>query len=521
MMEVLVRNLPDQITDRQIEKYFKGILEKLNITTYHCQKLRRRGCARLTIPDIEKAHLFLRLHGQIQSGPKGFANVQQKLFHMGRAVNCSRSNNVPDHFLLQSLKKEENDRYNSSQSRKPKIVPPIEPGTVRRAFDISQLNCGQWTYVRTDVAFATYYQERRKGRIIFGHRAILIKLDSQNQDPPSHQIEISYESIESFTVGPTSNPWMTFSLRHPPKLFEKRNTQNGDSDVQSLMNSFQSLAVQPADKESQGFTRKRVAALSKSHETVVSSCFCYRLLLSYSSDATGVKKLKRFPEIPDSIPWDTSTVIKAPFTTQMTALNSALTGTRYSSLPFELKFQMKKLAQNGILDPSTVVELLAVVARLYERSQDVATTTQSVRNLLAQIPFPGPGVEASNFSLERLSELLVQHEKSILRGDSYSTRATEGHDHIVAVHKVMVTPTGTFLYGPAEEVKNRILRKYSKFPTHFLSVAFLEEDGESLRFDRKTSGEEIYHRRFKGVLEGVINIAGRPYEVVLVCPSHC
>ena len=519
-MEVLVRNLPDQITDRQIEKYFKDVLKKLNITTYHCQKLRRGGCARLTILDIEKAQLFLRLHGQIQSGAKGFAKVQQKLFYMGRPVNCSRSNNVPDPFLLQSLKKEERDRYATSQSRKPKIVPPIEAGTVSRAFDISQLNCGQWTYVRTDVAFATYYQERRKGRIIFGHRTILIKLDSQIQDPPSHQVEIPYDSIESFTVGPTSNPWMTFSLRHPPKLFEKLNTQNGNSDVQSLMTSLQKLAIQPAIQESQGFTRKRVAALSKSHETVVSSCFCYRLLLSYSSDATRVKKLKCFSEIPDSIPWDTSTVTKAPFTTQMTALNSALTGTRYTNLPFELKFQMKKLAQNGILDPFTVVELLAVVARLYQRNRDVATTSQSVRNLLTQIPFPGPGVEASNFSLERLSELLVQNEESILRGDFYSTRPTEGHDHIVAVHKVMVTPAGMYLYGPADEVKNRILRKYSAFPTHFLSVSFLEEDGESLRFDRKTSGKEIYHQRFKGVLEGVINIAGRPYEVTLACPSH-
>ncbi len=517
-MEVLVRNLPDQLTDRQIEKYFKDVLEKLNITTFHCQKLRGRGCARLTILDVGKARHFLKLHGQTQSGPKGFVNVQQKLVHMGRPVNCSLSTNVPDHFLLQSLRKEESDRYTASQSRKPKVVPPIEAGIVRRAFDISQLKCGQWAYIRTDVAFATYYRERREGRIIFGHRAILIKLGSQTQDAALHQIEIPYESIESFTVGPTSNPCMTFSLRHPPKLFETRNTHNGDLNINSLEIMLQNMAIHPANQENQGFTRKRVAALSNSHETVVSSCFCYRLLLSDSTDVTRVRKLKRFPEIPDSVPWDTSAITKAPFTSQMTALNNALTGMRYSNLPFELKFQMKKLAQNGILDPSTVVELLTVVARLYERNQDVATTTQSVRNLLTQIPFPGPGVEASNFSLERLSELLVQNEESILREDCYSTRPAEGYDHIAAVHKVTVTPTAISLYGPEDEVKNRVLRKYSEFPTHFLSVAFLEEDGESLRFDRKTSGEEIYHNRFKRVLEGVINIAGRPYEVILAGP---
>ena len=514
-MEVLIRNLPDQITDKQIERYFKSVLEKLNITTFHCQKLRGRGCARLTILDIVKAQRFLELHGQTQSGSKGFQSVQQKLYYMGKPVNCSRSNNIPDKFLLLSLKKEESDRFAASQSCKPKIVPPIEAGKLRRAFNISQLKCGQWAYVQTDVAFATYYQERRKGRIIFGHRAILIKLDSQTQDAALQQVEIPYESIESFTVGSTSDPCMTFSLHHPPKLFQMLNAQNEDSSIMSLSIRLQNLAIQPANQEDEGFTRKRVAALNKSHETVVSSCFCYRLLLSNSTDVKRVAKLKRFPEIPDSVFWDTSAIMQAPFATQMTKLNNALTGTRYSNLPFELKFQIKRLAQNGILDPITVVELLPGVARLYERNQDLATTRQSVRTLLNQIPFPKPGVEAWNFSLKRLLELLVQNEESILREDSYFSKPTTGYDHIAAVHKVTVTPTGIHLHGPEDEVKNRILRKYSAFPTHFLSVSFLDEDGEPLRFDRKTSGKEIYHRRFKGVLEGVINIAGRPYEVIL------
>ena len=514
-MEVLIRNLPESITDKQLEKYFRPVLEKFNITTYHCQKLRNHGCARLTILDIGKAQRFLELHGQTQPGRKGFNSVQQKLFHMSKPVNCSRSNNVPDPYLLRSLKKEEKDKYAASQSRKPKIVPPVEAGTLRRAFDTSQLKCGQWAYVQTDVAFATYYQERRAGRIIFGHRGILIKLGSQIQDAALHQVEIPYESIDSFTVGPKSDPCMTFSLHYPPKLFEMLDNQNEESGITSLNIGLQNLAIQSATQENGVFTRKRIAALSKPHETVVSSCFCYRLLLSDSTDLKRIVKLKRFPEIPDSVFWDTSTIMQAPFSTQMTALNNALTGTRYSNLPFELKFQIKKLAQNGILGPSTVVELLAGVARLYERNQDVTTTTQSVRTLLTQIPFPKPGVEASNFSPKRLFELLLENEESVLREDFYFTRPTTGYDHIAAIHKVIVTPTGIRLYGPEDEVKNRILRKYSAFPTHFLSVAFLEEDGESLRFDRKTSGDEIYNRRFKGVLEGIINIAGRPYEVIL------
>lgn len=511
------------MTEKQTKKFFKDVLEQLGIKTYHCQKLKGRGCATITVLDVGKARQFLKIHGQTKPGPEGYKSTPVKLQHMGRPIYCSQSNKPPDEFELRCLKKEESDRYAASQSRKPKIVQgkthePSKPSQSRRAFDISSLKCGQWSYVGSDLAFVSHSCEPGHGRMIFGDRNLLIKLGPQTPYSPSNQVDISYSSIESFTVGPPSNPSVTFSLKEAPRFFANLTSQAGEANSNTLNSALRNLGLNPSNQTSasrqtsETFTRKRITALSTSHEMVAPSCLCYRVMLSSSGDVEGLLALRRFPEIPDSISWSTSAITDVPFPAQMTALNSALTGKEYSHLPFEIKFQMLKLARNGYTAPLKVLQLLAVVAD-HLKTRDSATVVHSVKNLADDMPFAGPNTEASQLSIPAMSEYLVQNQESIVRGESYLASLAEEYDHITSVHKATVTPAGTYLSGPEQEVKNRVLRKYSAYPNHFLSVSFLDEDGEPVRLDRKTSGEEIYHARFKKALEGVINIAGRGYEV--------
>ena len=507
-MEVIVRNLHDQVTENQLNKYFRNVLGNLGIKTYYCQKLKARGMATITILDVAKARQFLHIHGQSEPGPRGSASVQVKLVHMGRQINCSLSrNNPPDEFLLGTLRKEESDRYAASQSKKPNIVQGKvdenrRPGKNRRAFDISSFKCGQWDYVGTDLVFVTYAQERKKGRMIFGPRSLFIKLWPLAPNLPLQQVEFPYNNVQSMTIGPNTNPSITFALSEAPKLFE-------DLDTNILEVALRSLGI---SKASQGFKRKRITALNKEHETVVSSCLCYRIILSNAADIAGIRALRHSPEIPDSIPWNTSECMKVSFAGQMTTLQSSLNGSKYRNLPFELKFQMQKLAQNGYLSPAKVVELLAVVAG-HAKERDVRVVTQSVRTLQGRIPYAGPATEALEIGLDTLTQMLVENQESIIRGETYVPDLADQYDHIASVHKATVTPTGIYLYGPEPEVKNRVLRKYSGFLNHFLSVSFLDEDGEPLRLDRQTSGTDIYHERFKKVLQGMINIAGRGFTV--------
>ena len=529
-MEVIVRNLPDQLTEKQVDNFFRGVLEKLGIHTYFCQKLKGRGCATITILDAMKARKFLSVHGQTDPGSRGYAKVQLKLQHKGRQIYCSRSNKDPDEHILLSLKKEESDRY-ALQIRKAKIVPAkVEDSNSKsakpRAWSISELLCGQWTYDGPDLMFASYFREVRKGRVVFGQRTLRINLDPQGRNNPKHQIEIPYNSIQSFTTGHKANPCITLSLSEAPRFFEQlEDDSTGVSDMQRMLQamaiSSNSAAAMQAQKmlrdirirdPTPQYKRKRINALNSIHQEVVASCLCYRLVLLNANDIAGIIALKRFPMIPGSISWSTSITQRPPFTRQMTALKAALTEGTYSILPFGLKFQLQKLAQNGYLSPTAVLGLLSVVYRHLQEA-NVAVVIQSVRNLFGWIPFAGPDVESSELSLETLTEFLDQAKISILREKSYSNGLADRYEHIASIQKAMVTPAGVYLYGPEPEVVNRVLRKYSAFSDHFLSVSFLEEDGEPLRLDRQTSGEEIYHGRYKSVLQTGINIANRQYEV--------
>ena len=510
-MEVIVRNLPDQSTEKQVDHFFKGVLQKLDIHVYHCQKLGGR-VAKITILDQLKAKEFLQKHGQSKPGREGFTSVPQKLFYKKRPINCSSSNQPPDAFLLLSLKKDESERFALTKSKKPLIVPGLaqpRPSKNRRVFDISSLDCGQWTYVGPELAFVPYLQGRNAGRIIFGPFSLMIKIQPLDPKNAPTQVEIFYRTISTCTLGSNPRPSFTIDLSQAPRLFESLATES-ESSNNALESALQKLFLQ---KSKQAFSRKRISALNPAHQTVVSSCLCYRATLASPADIVTFKALKKFPEIPETITWNTFAVMKQPFAVQLSHLNSALAEITPSKMPFVIKFQLQMLAQNGYLEPSKVEELLPVVARLTEANQNAGAVAESIRNLGAYLPYAGPQTEAAELSIGALSDYLVRNQESIIHGESYTQSLAEEYDHIASIHKVTITPVGTYLYGPDPETKNRVLRRYSAYLDYFLSVAFVDEDGEPLHLDPRTSGDEIYHGRFKKVLNSGINIAGRQYEV--------
>ena len=504
-MEVFVRNLPDSITDKQVRRYFKPLLAKLQIHTFHCQKHKGRGWATLTILDVKKGQQFLLLHGQTKPGREGFDKVQQKLFHMRKAVNCTESNKPPDRYLLQSMQREEDAKIHASKNHKLK---PAE-GRLRNAqrkFNIFGIYCGRWDYKGSHLVFFSHFQEQQGGHLVFGRRSLTVQLSKPYPNLPAHQIDIPYNSIQSMTIGNQGNATITLSLAEAPKMYEDNSWPD---ELKDISNGLTKLSL----SNSRAATgRKRITAISKLHEVVVSNCLCYRFVLLNPSDILQIQALNRIPEIPSSISWDTSIVTELKFPVQMTRLNTALAGPKYSDFPFEVKFQLQRLAQNGYLSPPMVLKFMDVVGRFLPNVTN-SMATAAIRRLDNQIPYSGPDTDASELSLEVLSEVFGENLKMVIREQAYSGGLVKSYDHIAPIHKAMVTPAGTYLSGPEPEVKNRVLRKYSDFSNYFLQVSFLDENGEQIWYERDTSNTEIYHVRFKKVLEGVINIAGRGYEV--------
>lgn len=501
-----MKNLPDEITEKQVAKFFRPHLQRVAITTFDCRKIKHRGMATITVEDVGKGERFLKLHGQTVPGRAGFDTVKHKLIHMRRSINCSKSNQVPDHFLLQSLRQQENDKNVAAKVQKSKSDGGRRPNPPRK-FEIKSLACGQWDYVNGQLSFMSHFQEQRKGEIIFLKQVVMIELDPPAPTLPSHRLEILYLNIESFATADAGALTITFSLREAPKLYEELPSP---VDENGLIAGMRGLGLQR--QQQQAPKRERVSAINKAHEIVVSSCLCYRITLQNHSDAQFLQPLKRFSGMPQIIPWNSSSIIKLNFPQQLTLLNTALASHLFDHLSFEVKFQFQKLAQNGVLPPARVVELLKRTARSVNGVDD-NTLVAAVRKLSNQIPFAGPHTDSSELHVDTLYTLLEQNQELIERESLYSAGLAEKYEHIALIHKATVTPVGIYLGGPEPETKNRVLRKYSAFSNYFLQVSFLDEDGESIRYSRNVSNENIYRKRFKKVLEGIILIAGRGYEV--------
>jgi len=220
--------------------------------------------------------------------------------------------------------------------------------------------------------------------------------------------------------------------------------------------------------------------------------------------------LKQGQKLPPSISCATSvTKASKAFPEEMRALLSKLAHAN-QPLSFGVKFQMQKLAQNGFLPPARVLELLPEVTRIFTRSDSVICI-EAVRKLFRQIPYAGPDADPRAFDLETLLQLIRQNETATANGCPMFDLIQQ-HSHLALIHKATVTPTTIFLEGPEPESKNRVLRKYALYTDFFLRVSFCDEDGGPLRFDRHVSLNEIYHKRFKDVLSGFIDVAGRKFE---------
>lgn len=502
-MDIIVKNLPDQITEKQVEGFFRPHLARLSIKTFGCRKTRGRGTATITIEDLSKAESFLKLHGQTKSGPEGFRGVQHKLFHMKRSILCFQSTQAPDKFLLQSLKQEDEKKALVEGTRKGDSGKARGPNSQRK-FDFVNLACGQWDYVENgSLAFMSHFHEHRSGRMVFGKRLVIIYIEPPMIGHPGHWIEIPYHNVDTFTVGGTKNPTVTFSLCPAPKLYEDILPSGED-----LIANMGNLGIK---KSRPAFKRKRVHAIGKAHEIVVSSCLCYRFMLQTNTDIRAIQALKNVSHIPESITWDSVTIAKSNFSHQLSQLNCSL-GNLYGNISFEVRFQFQRLAQNGVLSPAKVVELFK---RVVETGKDVDNVTliPAVQKLYNQVPFPGPYTRSEDLNVDTLMALLARNQEHVKSEALYVADLVEKYDHIALIHKAMVTPTGISLSGPEQEVKNRVLRRYSAFTSYFLQVSFLDEDGEALRFSRIATNDEIYQKRFKKVLEGNIMIAGRGYEV--------
>lgn len=183
----------------------------------------------------------------------------------------------------------------------------------------------------------------------------------------------------------------------------------------------------------------------------------------------------------------------------------------YGNMPFKIRYQLSRLAQNGYLPPSQVVALLpATQAAWNQKGPD--SVSYALTRLARSLPGPGPSTYSvyTSASLEASLRELAESYDSHAHDNPYEL--VKRHQHINLVHRVLVTPTGLYLEGPDPEPTNRVLRPFADSTDFFMRVIFTDEDGGPVFHDSRASQRAIYDERFRHVLSQSIIIAGRGFD---------
>ncbi|TVY46699.1 putative RNA-dependent RNA polymerase [Lachnellula occidentalis] len=514
-MEVHIRNVPARSTENALRNFLKPYLTKLSIQDVHFRKPRDSPYAQLTFLSIDDARKFLDHHGQVKvagsrRGVKSSA-ISINLRFLGQYIYCERSNRDANPYLLRVLAKEKDERQSQAlvydiHHARPRILPV--------AFQCSSVSCGVWAYVDSELVFSPQVDWHVSGTARFGERVMILTLDD------GRRIDFRYTSTLEIITEDGSTPSLTFSMHEPPRFFEKIITD-------PIVELFAKLGLQQ-QQTGQSLTRKfgpdrhRLPYLDDTHKPIARTCLVYRIALNrmqftdFGLVMDANERMNTLRQAARQMPLmcDRRTDIqRSPdsYTNGLRLLQYALSSPR-CDIPFVLKFQIQKLAQDGYLSPFTVVALLPEFASMTTRTE-TATCVDAVRKLFNQISFPGPETEATDFDHEALIELLMENEARCKReSKALAIEQERMSQNVAIIHRAKVMPSGIHLYGPEPETNNRILRKYAGQHEFFLRVQFCDEDGQPVRFNPRISNDKIYHGRFKEVLREGINIAGRVYK---------
>jgi hypothetical protein len=480
-MEVFIRHVPPREVESSLESFFGEVLSRLSIEDWMCQKIPRKPFVKLIFLRSGDGLRFLNLHGS-------------NLIFKGRSLDCRRSREL-DVFSIRSL---EMDRIARAKDGMTRAKPDTTHSTDSRTLLCTSISCGIWEYTQSGVVFLPFFTLEKAATIMFKSRAIVVETEI------SQRLEIFSQTVESVVWESSAIDSLTLTLREAPRI----SVCPDGIQTKSLGALFETLFVDNDD----GPDRNRVPGLDKYHEEIAGSCLVYRFIISKGSGLKDPSKnLSLTRGLPSMVRRNIITSQPTvPYRAQLRNLLqhlSPIPGT--FTLPFGIRFQLQKLAQNGYLSPLKVVDLLPELKEMHARSGS-RVCVSAIRRLSRQIPYAGPDTEAKHFDLRHLTTSLRRIESELKLGGVCPDEPTPS-DQVALIHKATVTPSGIYLYGPETECNNRVLRKYARYHDFFLRVQFSDEDGMPVQYNRDISNKSIFER-FKTILDKGFLIAGQHFS---------
>lgn len=142
-MDIFIRALQEQSTDRELSEFFRAHLAPLGNPAFLVNKLKNKSCAILTIANLPAAHKFLAHHGSIQ-GTR--IKPLKSLVFQSRPIYCSAGKGEPDPFIVQGLQQQEKERHGRKHKDGQAQHKSDSAENRNHTFGVESVSCGAWEY---------------------------------------------------------------------------------------------------------------------------------------------------------------------------------------------------------------------------------------------------------------------------------------------------------------------------------------------------------------------------------------
>ncbi|ROT35068.1 RNA-dependent RNA polymerase [Sodiomyces alkalinus F11] len=513
-MEVIMKNVPRDLGDRNLSAQLQPYMNALGILAWMCTTARGKTIGFVVFLEEQDGKAFLNRHGKkavtpadaLSSSSRRFGRSRDiaRLFLMNTPVYVSMSNKTPDPFHLRSLHYRLDERISAGPGRE-ETQPAVTLAT-------SRLACGH-LFLPSSPGTLYFVDECRcdfLGIVKFYSKMLVLR----SQHAAGTILRIPYDTMEHAIFDSKASSF-TLVLREAPRIFAP----------ETAAELMQRLSVSPASNRGKALRRVTHIPDAPAHGRYVPHCLVYRIDIMEvdahkHSVMTQLKRQELFTLYHAGLP-----IVRTPrplyddFETSYRAFQQDLeTCERQKRVPFRLLFQCQAWVWNNYLHPFVAARLLKRIRTAFEKARRSRrpdpVSEESMKALYETIPFPYPGISPSELDADQLMHRILRKESRSAQDEALMPAplpTAENSGQRVNIFKATVTPTRITLHGPDPEPMNRILRKFPDFSEFFLRVQFCDENGDDLFFSPKVSNDIIFER-FRKVLINGVPVAGRVYS---------
>ena len=217
-MDIFVRQIPPQASEKQLKDFFQPYLADFNITTFQLVNFRNKPLANITILEACQGRAFLCKYGP---GSRPVLKMHDNF------VKCSVSRVPPSDMQLRTLemeaKRQHNRQISDTEIHNKHQALNGSYGRETSTFNTDSIACGVWTYVENELTFQPHVIDDRPGQLIFGNRQAALLLD--NNGINADRIDINHYNVDCVLTGDRKYPTVTFTLVCPPKFYRQKKEQ--------------------------------------------------------------------------------------------------------------------------------------------------------------------------------------------------------------------------------------------------------------------------------------------------------